>query len=220
MVTAPVQKSVINDAGIAFTGHTEYLAERAHAARGDDAGGRRPARRARHHAPALHDVPARDHARGRSSATLRILDARPARALRHRAAAHPGRRPQSARRRGRPPRARGDRGDRAGCSSGCAREGMDVVGPAARRHALHAAHARRAPTACSRCTTTRACRCSSTRRFGAGVNVTLGLPFVRTSVDHGTALDLAGTGARRRRQPVRGASTSRSRMAGATRAAA
>ena len=30
--------------------------------------------------------------------------------------------------------------------------------------------------------------------FGAGVNVTLGLPIVRTSVDHGTALDLAGTG--------------------------
>ena len=30
--------------------------------------------------------------------------------------------------------------------------------------------------------------------FGTGVNVTLGLPIVRTSVDHGTALDLAGTG--------------------------
>jgi 4-hydroxythreonine-4-phosphate dehydrogenase len=30
--------------------------------------------------------------------------------------------------------------------------------------------------------------------FGASVNVTLGLPFIRTSVDHGTALDLAGTG--------------------------
>jgi 4-hydroxythreonine-4-phosphate dehydrogenase len=30
--------------------------------------------------------------------------------------------------------------------------------------------------------------------FGHGVNVTLGLPLVRTSVDHGTALDLAGTG--------------------------
>ncbi len=30
--------------------------------------------------------------------------------------------------------------------------------------------------------------------FGRGVNITLGLPFVRTSVDHGTALDLAGTG--------------------------
>jgi 4-hydroxythreonine-4-phosphate dehydrogenase len=30
--------------------------------------------------------------------------------------------------------------------------------------------------------------------FGQGVNVTLGLPFVRTSVDHGTALDIAGKG--------------------------
>ncbi len=30
--------------------------------------------------------------------------------------------------------------------------------------------------------------------FGASVNITLGLPFIRTSVDHGTALDLAGTG--------------------------
>ncbi len=30
--------------------------------------------------------------------------------------------------------------------------------------------------------------------FGGGVNVTLGLPIVRTSVDHGTALDLAGSG--------------------------
>ena len=30
--------------------------------------------------------------------------------------------------------------------------------------------------------------------FGAGVNITLGLPWIRTSVDHGTALDLAGTG--------------------------
>ena len=30
--------------------------------------------------------------------------------------------------------------------------------------------------------------------FGNAVNITLGLPFIRTSVDHGTALDLAGTG--------------------------
>jgi 4-hydroxythreonine-4-phosphate dehydrogenase len=30
--------------------------------------------------------------------------------------------------------------------------------------------------------------------FGEGINVTLGLPIIRTSVDHGTALDLAGTG--------------------------
>ena len=30
--------------------------------------------------------------------------------------------------------------------------------------------------------------------FDGGVNVTLGLPFIRTSVDHGVALDLAGKG--------------------------
>ncbi len=30
--------------------------------------------------------------------------------------------------------------------------------------------------------------------FGQAVNITLGLPFIRTSVDHGTALELAGTG--------------------------
>ena len=29
--------------------------------------------------------------------------------------------------------------------------------------------------------------------FGESVNITLGLPFIRTSVDHGTALELAGT---------------------------
>lgn len=32
------------------------------------------------------------------------------------------------------------------------------------------------------------------RSFGSAVNITLGMPIIRTSVDHGTALDLAGTG--------------------------
>ena len=32
------------------------------------------------------------------------------------------------------------------------------------------------------------------RCFGNAVNITLGLPIIRTSVDHGTALDLAGSG--------------------------
>ena len=31
--------------------------------------------------------------------------------------------------------------------------------------------------------------------FGRSVNISLGLPLIRTSVDHGTAIDLAGTGA-------------------------
>jgi 4-hydroxy-L-threonine phosphate dehydrogenase PdxA len=30
--------------------------------------------------------------------------------------------------------------------------------------------------------------------FEGGVNITLGLPIIRTSVDHGTALDIAGQG--------------------------
>ena len=30
--------------------------------------------------------------------------------------------------------------------------------------------------------------------FGETVNITLGLPFIRTSVDHGTAYDISGTG--------------------------
>ena len=39
--------------------------------------------------------------------------------------------------------------------------------------------------------------------FGRAVNVTLGLPFVRTSVDHGTAFDIAALRPRRPRQPAR-----------------
>ena len=35
---------------------------------------------------------------------------------------------------------------------------------------------------------------AKTLAFDTGVNVTLGLPFVRTSPDHGTAFDIAGTG--------------------------
>ncbi len=40
--------------------------------------------------------------------------------------------------------------------------------------------------------------------FGHAVNVTLGLPFVRTSVDHGTAFDIAGSRDRGPREPARG----------------
>ncbi len=43
--------------------------------------------------------------------------------------------------------------------------------------------------------------------FGESVNVTLGLPFVRTSVDHGTAFDIAGRGHGRGGEPPRGAAS-------------
>ena len=42
-----------------------------------------------------------------------------------------------------------------------------------------------------------------TLAFDEGVNVTLGLPFVRTSPDHGTAFDIAGKGARQSGEPHR-----------------
>jgi len=43
----------------------------------------------------------------------------------------------------------------------------------------------------------------------ARVNVTLGLPFIRTSPDHGTAFDIAGGGIAPARQPDRRASAGR-----------
>ena len=109
MVTAPVQKSVINDAGIAFTGHTEFLAEKARARPcGDDAGGRRPARGARHHASSALRGPACDHARPRHQ----IAQGRrsgPAHEVQDPEASHPRRRPQPAQRRIGPSRPGGPR---------------------------------------------------------------------------------------------------------------
>ena len=43
-----------------------------------------------------------------------------------------------------------------------------------------------------------------TLAFDDAVNVTLGLPFIRTSPDHGTAFDIAGTGTRQPVEPDRG----------------
>ena len=48
-----------------------------------------------------------------------------------------------------------------------------------------------------------------TLAFDDGVNVTLGLPFIRTSPDHGTAFDIAGTRPRQPGEPDRGAAARR-----------
>ena len=50
-----------------------------------------------------------------------------------------------------------------------------------------------------------------------GVNVTLGLPFVRTSPDHGTAFDIAGTRHRRPGEPRRRGAHGARALAGARR---
>ncbi len=192
LVTAPVQKSTINDAGIAFTGHTEYLAGRSgcpHPVMLLVAGELRVAL-ATTHLP-LAQVPARltGELLGR---TLDVLDAGLRGAFR---LASPrvlvcGLNPH------------------AGEGGHLGREEIDVIGPAvaaARARGIAATGPVPADTAFTPASLAGADAVLAMYHdqglpvlkhagFGRAVNVTLGLPFVRTSVDHGTALDLAGTG--------------------------
>jgi 4-hydroxythreonine-4-phosphate dehydrogenase len=192
MVTAPVQKSVLNDAGIAFTGHTEYLAQKSHTPLVVmllAGGGLRVALATTH--LALSEVP-RAITRERLEATLRILDADLKRRF---GIAKPrilvaGLNPHA-----------GESGYLgreeidviAPVVDRLAREGMAVSGPypadtlftpsvlAGGDAALAMFHDQGLPVL-------------KHAAFGRAVNVTLGLPIIRTSVDHGTALDRAGTG--------------------------
>ncbi|MCC7200832.1 MAG: 4-hydroxythreonine-4-phosphate dehydrogenase PdxA [Gammaproteobacteria bacterium] len=192
MVTAPVQKSVINEAGVPFTGHTEYLAERTGAPLPVMllvAGTLRVAL-ATTHLP-LASVPA-----AITQASLgQVLDV-----------LHEGLR---ARFRFAKPRILVcGLNPHAGESGHLGREEIDVIAPA-----LAAARARGitvigpvpadtafTPGPLSGCDAVLAMfhdqglPVLKHAGFGHAVNVTLGLPLVRTSVDHGTALELAGTG--------------------------
>jgi 4-hydroxythreonine-4-phosphate dehydrogenase len=72
-------------------------------------------------------------------------------------------------------------------------EGMDIRGPFSADSMFHAA-ARARYDAAIAMYHDQALIPLKTLAFDSGVNVTLGLPFVRTSPDHGTAFDIAGTG--------------------------
>ena len=192
MVTAPVQKSTINDAGIAFTGHTEYLAERAHAEHVVMmlvGGGLRVAL-ATTHLP-LSEV-SRNITVESLRRTLRVLDHDLRRRFR---IAHPrilvsGLNPHS------------------GESGHLGREEVDVIAPAIAAAVAAGIDASGPIPADTLFVPERLAKADCAlamfhdqglpvlkyAAFGRGVNVTLGLPFVRTSVDHGTALDLAGSG--------------------------
>jgi 4-hydroxythreonine-4-phosphate dehydrogenase len=192
MVTAPVQKSVINDAGIAFTGHTEYLAEHANAAHVVMmlvGGGLRVAL-ATTHLP-LVQVPGAI-TRDSLGRTLRVIHHDLQKRFR---IAQPrilvsGLNPHS------------------GESGHLGTEDRDVIAPAvaeAKSAGIDAAGPIPADTlfvperlkgadAVLAMYHDQGLPVLKYASFGHGVNVTLGLPFVRTSVDHGTALDLAGTG--------------------------
>jgi 4-hydroxythreonine-4-phosphate dehydrogenase len=76
------------------------------------------------------------------------------------------------------------------------REGIAAVGPLAADTMFHA-EARAAYDVALGLYHDQALIPVKTLDFHGGVNVTLGLPFIRTSPDHGTAFGLAGTGAAR-----------------------
>jgi 4-hydroxythreonine-4-phosphate dehydrogenase len=192
MVTAPVQKSAINDAGVAFQGHTEYLAAKAagaHPVMLLVAGTLRVAL-ATTHLP-LADV-SRHITRAGLEQTVGVLDDGLRRAF---AIAKPrilvcGLNPH------------------AGEAGHLGREEIDVIAPAVAALAARGigvegpvpADTAFTPAALSRADAVLAMYHDQGlpvikhAGFGRAVNVTLGLPFHRTSVDHGTALDLAGTG--------------------------
>lgn len=195
IVTAPLQKSTINDAGVPFTGHTEYLAERTNTPRvvmmlaGT---GVRPLRvaLATTHLP-LKDVSAALTVDGLVD-TLRIID----HDLRH----HFGLPAPRILVTGLNPH--------AGENGYLGREEIDVISPAlklANGQGIDARGPYPADTLFQpRYLNEADCVLAMFHdqglpvlkyaTFGEGINVTLGLPIIRTSVDHGTALDLAGTG--------------------------
>lgn len=192
MVTAPVHKAVINEAGVPFTGHTEFLAERTGVPRVVMmlAGGGLRVALATTHLP-LSGVASAISREGLVE-TLAIID----RDLRQRfgivgprilvAGLNP----------------------HAGEGGHLGREEIDVIAPAiadARAAGIDARGPIPADTlfvparlAGADCVLAmfhdQGLPVLKYASFGAGINVTLGLPIIRTSVDHGTALEIAGTG--------------------------
>lgn len=193
MVTNPIQKATLQSTGFAFPGHTEYLGHLAGVA-----------------APVmmllieeLKVVPVTVH--------VAIKDV--AAALTTSAIVHCGRVTAAALRRefglARPrlavaalnPHA-GEKGNMGGEETSVIApaiahlraDGIDVVGPAPADTLFHAA-ARRGYDAAICMYHDQALIPLKTLDFTGGVNMTLGLPFVRTSPDHGTACDIAARGA-------------------------
>ena len=192
MVTAPVHKGIINDAGFAFTGHTEFLAEQTATKQVVMmlvGGGMRVALATTH--LALKDVPAAITPLLLEN-VLRIIQLD----LQHRfgivgphilvAGLNP----------------------HAGEDGYLGREEIEVMIPVLDKLRAEGMNVSVPLPADTLFTPHKLAQCDCVlsmyhdqglpvlkhASFGQGVNVTLGLPIIRTSVDHGTALDLAGTG--------------------------
>ena len=196
MVTAPVHKGVINAAGVPFTGHTEYLAEKTATplvvmmlAGSTERGPLRVAL-ATTHLP-LKDVPAAI-TQDLLARTLRILhaDLQQKYGLAQPRILVAGLNPH------------------AGEGGYLGREEIEVIAPVLeelRGEGLllsgpHPADTMFTPPVLAGGDAVLAMyhdqglTALKYATFGHGINVTLGLPIIRTSVDHGTALELAGTG--------------------------
>ncbi|MEW5834606.1 MAG: 4-hydroxythreonine-4-phosphate dehydrogenase PdxA [Pseudomonadota bacterium] len=191
VVTAPLQKASINDAGVAFSGHTEFFAERA----GADvvmmlASPELRVALATTHLP-LAAVPGAIRA-DTLTRTLRIVEAE----LRAKfGIGHPrigvlGLNPHAG------------EGGHLGREEidviipvlDCLRdEGMELLGPLPADTAFVPAMRARYDAVLAMYHD-QALPVLKSEAFDRTVNLTLGLPFIRTSVDHGTALDLAGSG--------------------------
>jgi len=192
MVTAPVHKGIINDAGIGFTGHTEFLAELTHTKQVVMmlvGGGMRVAL-ATIHIP-LKEVP-NAITKASIESTLRILHVD---LIKRFGIVNPrilvaGLNPH------------------AGEDGYLGREEIEVINPVLSKlrlegfnlvgalpaDTLFAKHHLAKADAVLAMYHDQGLPVLKHASFGGGVNVTLGLPIIRTSVDHGTALALAGNG--------------------------
>ena len=192
MVTAPVHKGVINDAGVLFSGHTEYLAEKTGTARVVmmlAGAGLRVALATTH--LALKDVPAAITAEDLET-TLRILYADLASKFGIVA----------------PRILVAGLNPHAGEDGHMGREEIEVITPVLgklRREGMNLVGPLPADTLFTRKVLAgsdaqlamyhdQGLAVLKYAAFEEGINITLGLPIIRTSVDHGTALDLAGSG--------------------------
>lgn len=192
MVTAPVHKGVINDAGMPFSGHTEFLAELTDTEQVVMmlvGGGMRVAL-ATTHLP-LKDVPQAITRNGLET-TIRILhhDLVSKFGIENPRILVAGLNPH------------------AGENGYLGREEIEVINPVLEQlrtegmqligalpaDTLFARHHLSTADAVLAMYHDQGLPVLKHASFGEGVNVTLGLPIIRTSVDHGTALDLAGTG--------------------------
>ena len=196
MVTAPVHKGVINDSGIAFSGHTEFIAEYTNTSQvvmmlvgGQESNPLRVALATTH--LALKDVPDAINKQN-LEATIRILhkDLTSKFGQKNPHILVAGLNPH------------------AGEDGHLGMEEIEIINPVLnklRKESMWLTGALPADTLFTDKYLLQADAVLAMYHdqglpvlkhasFGSGVNVTLGLPIIRTSVDHGTALDLAGTG--------------------------